>query len=167
MQAMIVDAFQQVDDLIANLEDRVVNVVEDAFKVTNGLQERAIKSDMDGDGEEAPFDSEGQQPLGDGSFEDGDQEHGFDPIALEDATKELYVGSKCTKLVATIFLMNLCMIHGVSNNFVYELLELLHSHLLLELNCLVANYYAATTLTQKLGLDYENIHVCAKRCVLF
>jgi len=81
MQAMIVDAFQQVDDLIANLEDRVVNVVEDAFKVTNGLQERAIKSDMDGDGEEAPFDSEGQQPLGDGSFEDGDQEHGFDPIA--------------------------------------------------------------------------------------
>jgi hypothetical protein len=33
------------------LEDKVVNVVEDAFKVANGLQERAIKSDMDGDGE--------------------------------------------------------------------------------------------------------------------
>jgi len=39
MQALIADAFQQVDDPIANLEDRVVNVVEDAFKVANGLQE--------------------------------------------------------------------------------------------------------------------------------
>jgi hypothetical protein len=37
MQALIVDAFQQVDDPIANLEDRVVNVVEDASKATNGL----------------------------------------------------------------------------------------------------------------------------------
>jgi len=125
------------------------------------------KRDMDGDGEKAPFDSEGQQALGDGFFEDGDQEHGFDPIALEDAMKELYAGSKCTKLVATILLMNLCTIYEVSNKFVDELLALLHSHLLLEPNCLIANYYVARALTQKLGLDYENIHVCAKRCVLF
>ncbi len=63
--------------------------------------------------------------------------------------------------------MNLCMIHEVSNNFVDELLELVHNHLLLEPNCLIANYYVATTLTQKLGLDYENTHVCVKGCVLF
>ncbi len=36
-----------------------------------------------------------------------------------------------------------------------------------ELNCLVANYYVVKALTQKLGLDYENIHACAKGCILF
>ncbi len=29
------------------------------------------------------------------------------------------------------------------------------------------NYYAAKTLTIRVGLDYKNIHVCGKRCVLF
>jgi hypothetical protein len=34
-------------------------------------------------------------------------------------------------------------------------------------NCLPTNYYATKALTQKLGLDYENIHACPKGCVLF
>ncbi len=32
------------------------------------------------------------------SFEDGAQDHSFDLMALEDAMKELYASSKCTKL---------------------------------------------------------------------
>jgi hypothetical protein len=31
----------------------------------------------------------------------------------------------------------------------------------------VGSYYAAETLTQKLGLNYRTIHACAKGCVLF
>ncbi len=49
-------------------------------------------------------------------------------MALEDAIIELYKGSKCTKLVATILFMNLCIVHGVSNKFANELFTLLHLH---------------------------------------
>jgi hypothetical protein len=105
--------------------------------------------------------------LKDVEFELGDQEHNFEPVALEDAMKELYASSKCTKLVATIFFMNLCTIHIVNNKFAHELFALLRNHLLPKLNCLATNYYVARVLTQTLGLDYENIHACVKRCILF
>ncbi len=161
---MVVDAFQQVDDLMA-LETIVIDVVEKAFSIANGLQGG---NEGDRNGEiEAPFDSEGQQHLGDAEFDHGDQEHSFDPVALEDAMKELYVSSKCTKLVATILLMNLCIIHGVNNKFANEFFALLRHHFLPKLNYLVTNYYTTRALTQKLGLDYENIHACPKRCILF
>jgi hypothetical protein len=88
-------------------------------------------------------------------------------MALEEAIKELYKGSKCTKLATTILFVNLCMMHGVNNKFAYELFTLLRLHLLLADNCLPHNYYVAKTLTRKIGLDYKNIRVCGKRCVLF
>ncbi len=81
--------------------------------------------------------------MGDASFEDVQQEHNFDPMALEDAMKKLYVGSKCTKLVATILLMIICTIHGVINRFIGKFFTLLWHHLLLEPNCLPTNFYAA------------------------
>ncbi len=59
--------------------------------------------------------------MGDVSFEDVHHEHSFDPMALEGAMKELFVGAKCTKLATTILLMNQCTIHGVSNKFANEL----------------------------------------------
>lgn len=43
----------------------------------------------------------------------------------------------------------------------------LQHHLFHEPNCVASNYNVARVLTQKLKLDYENIHPCAKRCVLF
>ncbi len=88
-------------------------------------------------------------------------------MALEDVMKELYADSKCTKLVTTIFLMNLCSIHGINYKFVDELFAFLCHHLLPKPNCLATNYYATRALTQKLGLNYENIHGCANRCILF
>ncbi len=98
---------------------------------------------------------------------DGSQDNSFDPIFLEDTIKELYRGSKCTKLIATIFLMNICTIHGVNYIFVDEIFTLLHFHLLLGNNCLLNNYYVMKSLTKILGLDYKNIHVCGKGCVFF
>jgi hypothetical protein len=56
--------------------------------------------------------------LGDVEFDFGDQDHNYDPVALEDVMKELYVGVKCTKLTTIIFFMNLCTIHEVNNKFV-------------------------------------------------
>jgi hypothetical protein len=161
---MVADAFQQADDPMA-LESRAIDVKEEAFRVVDGLQggNEGVRN-----GEvKAPFDSEGQQHLGDVKFDHGDQEHSFNPMALEDAMKELYVSSKCTKLVATIFFMNLCIIHGINNKFADELFAFLCHHLLPKSNYLVANYYAARALTHKLGLDYENIRACPKGCILF
>ncbi len=67
----------------------------------------------------------------------------------------------------TLFLMNLCTMHGVSKKFVDELFALLGHHLLLEPNILLANYYVARILTHKFGLNYNIIHACPKGCDLF
>jgi hypothetical protein len=105
--------------------------------------------------------------LGDAEFDCGNQEHNFHLMDLEDAMKELYASSKCTKLVATILFMNLCIIHGVNNKFSDEHFALVCHHLLPEPNYLATNYYVARALTHKLGLDYENIHACPKGRILF
>jgi hypothetical protein len=63
--------------------------------------------------------------------------------------------------------MNLCTLHEVNNKFASELFAFLQHHLFLEPKCLVTNYSVERALTQKLGLDYENIHACVKGCVLF
>ncbi len=63
--------------------------------------------------------------------------------------------------------MNVCMVHGVSNKFVDELLALLHKHLVPLDNCLTPTMYVDKTLTNKVGLNYTNIHACVNGCVLF
>ncbi len=113
-------------------------------------------------------DGEGEhEPLKEEAIVDEPQDPKFDLKALKDAIDELYGGSKCTKLVATILLMNLCIVHGINNKFAYELFAFLHLHLLLVDNCLPNNYYIVKTLTRILRLDYKNIHACGKRCVLY
>jgi hypothetical protein len=64
-------------------------------------------------------------------------------------------------------LMNICKVHGVSNKFVDELLALLRKHLLPLDNCLPPKMYLVKTLTNKVGLKYNNIYACVKGCVLF
>jgi hypothetical protein len=50
------------------LETRVIDVVEEAFRVVDGSQEGGNEGDKNGDAK-APFDNEGQQPLGDVEFD--------------------------------------------------------------------------------------------------
>ncbi len=97
-----------------------MDIVKDVFRVANGLEEEANEGDIEGVAK-VPFDIKDQQPLGDASSKDVHHEHSFDPMALEDAMKELFVGAKCTKLASTILLMNLCMVHGMKNKFANEL----------------------------------------------
>jgi hypothetical protein len=78
-----------------------------------------------------------------------------------------YEGARCTQLAATVLLMNLCIVHGVTNGFEDEMFTILNTHLLPKENVLLRNYYAARSLTAKLGLSYHSIHACDKGCVLF
>lgn len=161
---MVEDDFQQVDEP-TTLEERTMEIIEEAFMVVNGLHEETNARD----GNNSEDEHEGNivmecEPLGEEAFDDAPRDNNFDPMALEDTIMELYRGSKCTKLVVTILLMNLCIIHGVNNKFANELFTLLHLHLLSGDNCLLNNYYVAKTLTKKLGLDYKNIHACSKGC---
>jgi len=57
--------------------------------------------------------------------------------------------------------------HSFSNKFVDKLLALLHIHVLPKDNCLLPSMYAAKSLTNKVGLDYRNIHACRNVGVLF
>jgi hypothetical protein len=108
-----------------------------------------------------------EEPIGDSGEGGVEEDSSFDPQMLEDALKPLYRGTKSTELAATILILNLCTVHGVSNNFSEELFALLHGHLLFVDNSLPKNYYTVRSLTNKLGLSYRSIHTCEKECVLF
>jgi hypothetical protein len=99
--------------------------------------------------------------------EDFEEDNGVNVVGLQEACQPLYPGSHSTKLVATMLLMNICTIHGVSNKFVDEFLALLHKHLLPACNCLPPNLYHAKTLTRKMGFNYKIIHTCPSGGVLF
>ncbi len=81
MRTMVFNAFQQINDPVV-LEVKGLDIVEEAFRVVDGLQEGGNEGEPNGD-VEAPFDNERQQPLGDAKFDFGDQEHNFDLVALD------------------------------------------------------------------------------------
>jgi hypothetical protein len=105
--AMIDNAFEQEDDATV-IEERVREAVVEAFIVVDAVHADCSQSghvERKGDvgvGEEEAFGNtiglESEDPS-------------FDLDALEEAMKGLYKGAKCTKLAATILLMNLCTVH--------------------------------------------------------
>jgi hypothetical protein len=106
------------------------------------------------------------EPLGKDSSINGPQDLIFDPnVLLEDAIKELYGGSKCTKLATTMILMNFSSVDK-GDKFVDELFTFLRLHLLLVDKCLPNNCYIVKTLTRRLRLDYNYIYACGKGCLI-
>ncbi len=101
----------------------MVDIIKDAFRVANGLKRKTNEGEIEAVAK-VPFDIKDQQLLGDAYSKDVHSEHNFDQVVLEDAMKELFVGTKCTKLASTILLMNLCMVHGMRNKFADELFGL-------------------------------------------
>jgi hypothetical protein len=140
-------------------------VALDAFAVADAVHDNYMGDGFDN--RDGTPDMPAEEPVGESTEGGIDNDSNFDPQTLEDAIKPLYRGAKCTELTCTILLMNLCTMHGVSNNFSTELFALLHSHLLHVDNSLPKNYYAAKSLTTKLGLSYQSIHACEKGCILF
>jgi hypothetical protein len=139
--------------------------VADAFTIADNIHNQCRSSE---NWNEPCFVDLGEDgvPLDGNDIED-EGDANFDPHALEAAVRGLYSGAKSSTLAATILLLNLCTIHGVSNCFVDELFSILHGHILPEINSLPKNYYAAKTMTKKLGLGYNTIHACESGCVLF
>jgi hypothetical protein len=81
----------------------------DAFTVVDGLHDGANDDSGDEDDEE---------PMGDLGTEHDNHDA---PHDLEDAIQELYDGAKSYVLAATILIMTICTIHGVSNKFADQL----------------------------------------------
>jgi hypothetical protein len=165
---MVEDAFEQADD-VAALEDRVQDVILGAFTAADEVHaDCARDSNSEDDVDDTCLDDTGQEePLGDCDTAEAAEDHSFNPQALEEAIQPLYRGARCTQLAATILLMNLCTVHGVTNGFADEMFTILNAHILPKENVLPKNYYAARSLTGKLGLSYNSIHACDKGCMLF
>jgi hypothetical protein len=159
---MVDNAFME-EPLPPDVEEIVHDIVTGAFDRRDSVHEECNNGSGEDDGASLP--NHGVTSAED--IEGHKNSDGFDPTMLEEAIQELYEGSQSTKLAATILLMNLCTVHGVSNNFADELFTILHRHLLLEENILPGNHYAAKSLTSKLGLTYTSIHACGKGCILF
>jgi hypothetical protein len=165
---MVEDAFEQADD-VAALEDRVQDVILGAFTTADEVHaDCARDSNSEDDVDDTCLDDTGlEEPLGDCDTAEAAEDHSSNPQALEEAIRPLYRGARCTQLAATILLMNLCTVHGVTNGFADEMFTILNAHMLPKENVLPKNYYAARSLTGKLGLSYNSIHACDKGCVLF
>ena len=161
MHAMIEEAFLEIDEAPTQhptLEERVEDIVMEAFTVVDELA---------GD-EDPPSDEESEgEPMGENGDGIGEDDNYGDPHELEEVIDELYHGAKSSILAATILIMTLCTVHGVSNKFADQLFTLFREHLLPSENMLPKNLHAAKVLIQKLGLNYKTIHACQAGCVLF
>jgi hypothetical protein len=161
---MIHNTFEECDEPDPRYT-RVQEVVADAFTMADSIHDECRSAH---NWNEPCFDNivDDEVPGNvDNTEEDGNVQ--FDSDGLEEAVGGLYEGAKSSTLAATILLLNLCIVHGVSNCFMNELFCILHGHILLDGNSLPRNNYAARTLTRKLGLTYNTIHACESGCVLF
>ena len=154
VRSMVEDVFQEIDQQQHPLEETMQDMVMDAFTVVDGLHDGANDSG----------DEDDEEPMGDIGNEDDKDDA---PHDLEEAIQELYDGAKSSVLVATILIMTLYTIHGVSNKFADQVFAIFHLHLLLVENRLPKNYHAVKSLIRRLGLNYNTIHACVGGCVLF
>jgi hypothetical protein len=161
---MVQETFQGGNESVT-LEERVQEVASNAFAQADALHNDYIDNHFNDTTNIRDISID--EPIRERAEEGISEDSTFDSQVLEDVIKPLYRGAKSTELAATILLMNLCTVHGVSNNFTEELFALLHSHLLPPGNSLPKNYYAAKSLTSKLGLSYRSIHAYEKGCILF
>jgi hypothetical protein len=78
-----------------------------------------------------------------------------------------YEGASTSLLLAMLLLLNLKVVHGVSNVFMDELFSLLQKGLLPNGNKMPTTSYEASKMVKALGLFYDSIHACPSGCVLF
>jgi hypothetical protein len=81
------------------------------------------------------------------------------------ASTPLYEGLS-TNMLATMLLLNLKIVHGVSNVLIDELFSLLQE-LLPKGNKMSTTSYETLKLIKTLGSNYDSIHACPNGCVLF
>ena len=105
---MIDDAFEQEDDATI-IEEKVKEAVVEAFTIVDVIHKDCSQSghiECKGD-----IGVNEKEAFGDTISLESEEDPSFDLNTLKEAMKGLYKGAKCTKLAATILLMNLCTIH--------------------------------------------------------
>ena len=130
---MIHNAFA-VEDNIVGVEDRIRMEIAQTFMAADDVHKQCDVSPVHDNAHSAGVQEEDPSAGADADSVDlgedeptavaseglnQEQVH-FDPTDMEEALQELYSSSRCTKLAATILLMNLCTVHGVSNNCANE-----------------------------------------------
>jgi hypothetical protein len=88
-------------------------------------------------------------------------------LDLSEAYCPLYTRARCSKLSATLILMNIYTTHGCSNKFLDELLSFLHKFILPVDNYLPPTMYHVKNLSQKLGMECNIINACKMGCILY
>ena len=103
-----------------------------------------------------------------GDQDDGgrDSVDGLEDLYVE-AMTPVYPGSTTSVVSATIIIMNMCTVFGVSNKFSDELFRFLAVDLLPPRKKLPGIYYAARKSIRRLGLNYNNVHACPNGCILY
>ena len=159
----------ELDDHVMEVVQETQTIVEDVQAGVDSMQERerlvaeAVAA--------APGDPPDTPEMDDGAAGPEDTPlHAAQDLNLTDvllSCHPLYAGASVTKLAATMLIMTICTMHGVSNKFVDELLYLLHKYILPAPNSLPTNMYHAKVLVEKVGHSYESIHACKNGCVLF
>ena len=157
VRGMVDEATMPIEELLS-LEERFQEEVLGAFAVIDSIQEEYSDEGLE-DGGEIEQRHNQEQPA--------EEAVNFDRTALEESMGILYDGARSSKLAATMLLMNLCTVHGVSNACANELFGILSKHVLPENNTLLQTYFAAKSLTEKLGLSYDTIHARERGCILF
>lgn len=109
--------------------DQICREVRDAFDIGDSIHEDIMDTNHDDVVEEDECRDE-QDPL-DIDRDAGDHVPNFDARALEESLEHLFEDARSCKLATTVLLMNLCTVHGASNQCANELFSILHLHLLL------------------------------------
>ena len=124
---MVDDAFQRLDET-AVLEDKVQDVLLDAFIMADGVHVDCIKDHRK---DQDPMYNMGvEEPIRESNTKDIVEDQGFNSHILEQVIRPLYRSARCTQLVANILFMNLYTVHKVTNGFSNEIFTILNAHLL-------------------------------------
>jgi len=102
-----------------------------------------------------------ENPPYDLNFQDDQQQHEIlmDAMLAKTSTP-LYEGFTINMLSTILLLLNLRIVHGVSNAFMNELFSFLHLELLPKVSKMLTTTYEALKLVKTLGLNYDTFHAC-------
>ena len=111
-------------DVQQDLAERLGEEVREAFGIADSVHEEFMEAEFADQAEEEECRDE--EPLAEAGVDKLDGDPHLDDRALRDSLEHLYDGSRCSKLAATVLLMNLVTVHGVSNQCANELFSILH-----------------------------------------
>ena len=162
---------------VGEMPTHIGDLVDDnnpSLQLPRMVNELFTRADNRHQNEVSPFENDKEhEPEGesqDANIEGDDHTEEWDgemERLLQESKTPLFAGSPMNRLGTMLMLLNLCSVHGVSNNFTDELFSLLGQDVLPQGNTMPKSRYEAYRIVKKLGLAYDTIHACEDGCVLF